>query len=296
MRSGARKVLSWLKSLTETLFSALLIGLFSRPADFRRMLSTGKEIVLLGNGPSLRGDVESNPALGANRDLMCVNNFAFSDQFADLRPSYYVILDPLYWVRELPEAVAAERNRFFTCLKTQVRWPMKLLVPFECRDNRTWQEADLTTNPHINIFFFNRTPISGFKWFRELAYARNLGMPWAQNVLVASTFLCIRFGYRRIYLVGADHSWHEEISVGKDNVLYLKQRHCYDSGDVPLEPVYKPNTNEIFNMYELFAAWSRVFLGHMEVAEYARNCGVEILNASSKSYIDAFERVDVRSL
>jgi hypothetical protein len=293
----ARSILQWLKGCCDTTFSALLIGAFSRKVDFRLALATHTEVVLLGNGPSLTGDLELNPRLGAGRDLMCVNNFVFSEDFVRLKPSYYAVMDPFYWASEAPASVLVERERFFECLKSRTAWPMNLLLPLECRFSEIWKQENLCANTRIKVRFFNRTPVSGFKWFRNLAYAHDLGMPWSQNVLVGSAFLCVGLGFKRIYVLGADHSWHEEICVGKDNVLYLKQKHCYDAEeDVPLEPVYKPNTNEAFKMHELFAAWSRVFLGHLQVAEYARERGVEILNASSKTYIDAFERIDVRAL
>lgn len=296
IKSVARNILQWLKACFETIYSALLVVMFSRKADFRLASSTNKEVVLLGNGPSLYEDLELNPEFRTNRELMCVNNFVFSEEFTHLKPSYYVIMDPFYWAPNAPSAVVAERDRFFQCLKTQTTWPMTLLAPLECQSSAIWKHQNIADNESIKMRFFNRTPMTGFDWFRRLAYAYDLGMPWSQNVLVGAAFFCICLGFTRIYILGADHSWHEEIGVGKDNVLYLKQKHCYDGQDVPFEPVYKPNTNEIFKMHELFAAWSRVFLGHMQVAEYARHCGVEILNASSRTYIDAFERIDIRSL
>ena len=46
----------------------------------------------------------------------------------------------------------------------------------------------------------------------------------------------------------------------------------------------------IFRMDNLFIAIGLMFAGYWTISDYAKSKGVHITNASSKTYIDAFER------
>jgi hypothetical protein len=117
-------------------------------------------------------------------------------------------------------------------------------------------------------------------------------MPRCVNVLINAIFLAINMGYKEIFLVGADHSWHEDIFVGTDNQVFRKGVYFYSDDNPSFIPAFKgPEENKKFKMHELFRLISLVFEGHQEMAEYAKFSGAKVYNVSKKSYIDAYERV-----
>ena len=116
-------------------------------------------------------------------------------------------------------------------------------------------------------------------------------MPPAQNVLVACLYLCLHMEYKKIMLLGADHSWHETLALDEQNRVCLRDRHFYDKG-VALRPfTMDGSSDKIFTMDALFFALGRMFAGYWQIAAYAKTLGVRIVNASSVTYIDAFPRI-----
>jgi hypothetical protein len=117
-------------------------------------------------------------------------------------------------------------------------------------------------------------------------------MPKAQNVLIAALFVAINMSYKKIYLFGADHSWHETIELNSKNIVCFRDAHFYDNDDAHLIPFYKGYANQdTFTMQELFDAFATMFRGYDMLQVYARSLGCKIYNLSSKTFVDAFERI-----
>jgi hypothetical protein len=119
-----------------------------------------------------------------------------------------------------------------------------------------------------------------------------LGMPQAQTVIIAALTLMINRNFEQIHLFGADTSWHEEIRLNDQNQLLIKQVHFYDKPkDITHQPVYSDAQRQrTFSMASQFLSLHKVFRGYEVLRDYADHRGVKILNASAKSYIDAFDR------
>jgi hypothetical protein len=126
-------------------------------------------------------------------------------------------------------------------------------------------------------------------------YRLNLGAPILQNTLIAGIFFALNMGFRKIYIFGADHSWLEETVMRNDNVLCIRQGyHFFDRDDQELVPNRKSNQGEVFKMHEFLKALSITFEGYIFLEDYALRIGAKVYNASSKSYIDAFERIKIK--
>jgi hypothetical protein len=107
--------------------------------------------------------------------------------------------------------------------------------------------------------------------------------------------LALNLKYKKIYLLGADHSWHESIYVGDDNILYLKNKRFNDDGAKKLSPFYGDiKETKPYKMGNLLRDLSRMFSAYMELEEYAKSLKAKIYNASAKTYIDAFERYKIK--
>ncbi len=253
--------------------------------EVRKQTTKGvKKCVILGNGPSLAHSLIEYASILNKYQLIAVNSFALTDEYTVLKPSYYVLHDPAFWTTEhdLPE-------RVFNAIKLKTEWPIIIYIPSKAKKSKAIHKL---TADNIQIVFYNYTVYKGFKNLGHYFFKRNLAMPQSQNVMVACLFLAINAGFRDIYILGADHTWHENLVVDDNNILCLKDVHFYDKGaEIKLKPFRKGlNVEETFRVSEIFEVWSKVFRGYETIAVYAKLKGANIYNSSKISFIDSFER------
>jgi hypothetical protein len=256
-------------------------------SKFRISLPSAKEAdcIVLGNGPSLKDTINEFKEIMKKTPLVCVNNFATSAEFHELKPTHYVILDPGFFIyKQRPDIVAT-----FKELKNNTNWKVDLFVPYLYRGDADVKELQ-KTNSFVRVSFFNYTIAKGFDFLSFGLFRKNLAMPQFYNVLGAAVFLSVNMGYKKVWLAGADHSWFKEIYVNEDNSLCRKDLHFYDKGDQPLTPIIDPVSGKTQKAGDFFQALHRVFDSYYLLNDYAKTRECTIYNASGFSYIDAFER------
>jgi hypothetical protein len=246
----------------------------------------GQRCIVLGNGPSLKISLEKHKELFSGLPLICVNSFSTTPEFVLLKPACLVILDFGYW---------KSNDKLITdtldALKTRTTWPLTLFVPQMASGNSRFEEL-MKANPNIKVQYFNYTVFKGFKGISHWFFKKDLAMPQSQNVLVASVFLAINMGFREVDVVGADHTWHENLHVNEDNVVCVRHVHFYNTEQKISYVPYKKgiHLSETFKMYEIMATLAKTFYGYDVLEEYARSRGCKVYNASEVSFVDAFER------
>jgi hypothetical protein len=249
--------------------------------------ATSDSCIVLGNGPSLKQSLEKHPDFFKQHPLVCVNSFSVTDEYTILKPLYYVILDYSFWKSEAEIIVKS-----LDAIKTKTTWELNLFVPQLSAKSKRF-EALVEQNKNIKLHYFNYTVFKGFDGLAHFFYAKNLAMPQSQNVLVASLFVAINTGFKKIYLVGADHTWHQTLYVNEQNQVCVKHVHFYEKEEkVNYVPFYKGgHTKEVFRMDEILHTWAKVFWGYLMLNKYAKSKGVQIVNASEVTFIDAFEQI-----
>jgi hypothetical protein len=245
--------------------------------------------IILGNGPSLNESLQKHPDFFKPHSLVCVNAFSLSDEYARLQPRYYVILDPSFWV-ETNEFLAGVMNG----IKEKTSWKLNLFIPYQSENSAFIKSV--TENKNITLSFFNYTVFKGFPSISNWFCKKNLAMPQSQNVLVAAIFLSINAGFKEIYIVGADHTWHQSLHVDDSNRLCIKDVHFYNSNE---PAVYKPfrvaqTSEKTHRVDQIFAIWAKTFYGYIAMNNYADYRGAIIYNASEVSFIDAFKRIKIQ--
>ena len=247
---------------------------------------------VLGNGPSLNDSLINHFDFLLETELIVVNGFALTDYFTRLRPANYILADPNCFTFNDATTGREDLHQILLALIGQVDWPMRLFVPNFAKGSYFIRQLE-TGNAHIELVYYNPTVVRGFKWLSYWLYSSNLGMLQAQTVIVTALFLMINRKFDQIFLFGADTSWHEQIRISDTNQLEIKQVHFYDKPkDVAFMPVYSDaNRTQTFTMASQFLSLHKVFRGYEVLREYADYRNVRVLNASSKSYIDALERV-----
>jgi hypothetical protein len=276
----------------QTMISIVRIILLSRPvASLPKPLN--KQCSILGNGPSLNASIENDIHFLKQTEIVCVNTFASSGYYELLKPSNYVLIDPLFFSEEGQHRDVVTST--FKALLDKTDWPLNLYVPRTNKKSFLLQNL-LSRKKNISIVYFNYTIFEGFDSIKYFLFSKGISSPQSENVLVATLFLMISRSFEKIFIFGADHSWHEQIQIREDNILTLKDLHFYDSDktkqvELPLFDASKKKKT-IANQ---FLSFSKAFRGYDILAGYAEYKHVKIYNASVKSYVDAFERIKLNS-
>ena len=280
----------WLKTFGQTITSILkVIVLTRRPISLP--LATQKHCSLLGNGPSLKQTLEEDLLFLEQTELVCVNNFAASPFFQQLKPQNYVIHDPAFYLYDGVTFKRPDIEDTLLKLRDKTDWKINLYVQQRAKKSTFLQNLP-KVNPNIQLIYYNYTIFYGFEKIKHWFFKQNWAMQQAQNVLVVALYLALNRQFEQIFLFGADHSWHEQFKVG-DNGLEFKDVHFYDTKEVGFIPIYDVEKKETSSMSKQFASLSKAFAGYEVLKKYADYQKVSVLNASKKSYLDAFRRVKI---
>ena len=248
-----------------------------------------KRMVIIGTGPSLNQTLELYMPQLLQSDCVMINFSANTPLFEQLKPAYYVMMDP-GWMQheeELDEAI----NLCVDTIVTKTQWPMKLVLPSHLR---SWNAIDeFKKNSNITILFDGGEwyPLSDDKLFPALE--ENRVCPPTYTVMTYCVYMSLYWGYEETYIVGADTSFLKDMYVGqKDNVLYTIDSHYYDNAKVSPEPTEPNFKGRPFRrtmeqkLYELYM----IFYEYNMLNRYAKWKGLKLYNASEFSMIDCLER------
>ncbi len=277
---------SFFERLIQSLMTLLKVVLMSRQMQLPK--AGNKELVILGNGPSLQDFLHKHKEFLSGKSTLAVNHFADTEAYSQVQPDYYVINVPEFWTDDVDKDVLERRNKLLKNLVTKTQWDMKLLLGAGAKKSKLWTSIT-DNNPHISTYFFNTTPVEGFRSFRHFCYKRNCGMPRPHNVLIPSLMLGINMLYKKIYISGADHSWMEDLFVADDNTVYLTQRHFYDAQSARPDVMKKTGKGQR-KLHEILHKFMLAFKGYWDINAYAKSRGTKIVNITPQSMIDAFKR------
>lgn len=236
-----------------------------------------EKLVILANGPSLKEEIANIDFKG--KDISVLNDFYKSPWYKTLKPNYYVLADPMFFLNE----------DFFMSFIKDINWDMYLYVPYYY-----WNKMDILkkmNHSYIKVIPYHSENYNGFMCLKNLLYKEGLSMPKVQNVLVASIFTGLNMGYKYIYLYGVDHSWTKTLGVNNNNEVCAVDSHFYDTDKPSFSPYWKnPATREQYKMHELLRDFAYMFESYHELRCYADSLGSKIVNMTKNSFIDAFER------
>lgn len=278
------------ENLVKVGLSLLRMIVFSRPL-FRHIYPPRNHdrCVILGNGPSLTGMIERYEALLRGCDLFCVNHFPTTPLFERLKPAFFIASAPDLFYDNIEEHFIIQSNRLFESLAAKTTWPLAVFMPAEARKYERWQRH-LKQHAYISIYYYNTTPIEGFRGFRHFLFKAGTGMPRPHNIMIPAIWTAINMKYQTVSLWGADHSWLREISVDEQNNALINQKHFYDADTARPAPLDKKGKGRR-RLHEILYKFMTAFASYFVLREYADSCGVAILNATNGSFIDAFERI-----
>ncbi len=267
---------SFFVELIQTFLSVLKILIKSKKVDKPQKVCLHDEVVVLGNGPSLRPLIENKRDFLEGKSLFAVNYAVLSEYYTELKPDYYLVADPAFFFQK------EHCDKLFDAIAAKTNWDLEIYLSVHARKSDMWQ-SKLASNPNIHIRYFNMTPVEGFRWFSHWAFRKGLGSPRPRNVLIPSIMTTLRMPFRTIYIAGADHSWLKEIWVNENNVVMEDLNHFYD----------KKGSEQYVSdrhLHDILMSMYIAFKSYHTIRKYAESLGKKILNVTEGSYIDAFER------
>lgn len=244
--------------------------------------------LVIGNGPSLRKDISSILKYKNLSDIYCVNYFAYDDLFFNLKPSFYLLADPIFWRNDINQLMASDRELLIQKLLL-VDWDINIICP---KIGAKVLSNYLSANKNIKIVgipnnacYFNSEKISIF------ALKYKITTPVFGNVLIFALWQSIINGHKKIDIYGADFSMFKELYVDQEtNELLSSAPHFYkntqaqaDSGDKYQD---KPKKKIHTRLLQAYKGFRQMYL----ISIYANLSGISIINKSSSSYLDCFSR------
>ncbi|SMQ62265.1 hypothetical protein SAMN06297229_0683 [Pseudidiomarina planktonica] len=288
MTQIAFKIAYWLLSRGPIASSRKLGGIdlksYSHPKHHQSCL-------VIGNGPSLKNDLNTLTERAHSSDFVTVNHFSEDPLFASLKPTKHVVIDSYFWAPDAAEELKQKREKFYASL-TQVDWSMTLYAPSTA--DQTFVR-NMVSNPNIKLVFFGGCPVTRIPLkiptsiTTELYETSDL-IPPVCNVLIYATFIAVLTGYSEIDIYGADLSFHMDIQLNQQsNELLMSYTHYY--GETELVPLRKnPQRTQPFSMHEMMSRTADTFYAHKSIYSIAKKRNIKIRNKSSFSLIDVYPR------
>ncbi|MCH5319952.1 MAG: hypothetical protein J1E38_09645 [Paramuribaculum sp.] len=275
----------FLKKWTDSLISVAKLAVGSHRQRISPKLRSGKKLIVLGNGSSLRETIRDYEPILQTHTLLAVNFAAITEEFTRLRPAYYVMVDPVFFDTDSKNMNVERLHERLNC----VDWEMTLFVPFKELKKSYW-----LTNENVTVVGFNFLGIEGFKGLCNWAFKSGRGMPRPRNVLIPSLMIGLWLGYKEIYITGADHSWTKTLEVDETNTVVSVQPHFYEESAEEkrrVESVYKN-----VKLYEILDSFRVAFKSYFEIKRFAARESANIYNSTPGSFIDAFPRRPLSSI
>lgn len=275
---------SFISNLSSTFVSILRMCVLSslkvaKKSKKCEQLKTTKSCCVLGNGPSLKDDLEHGRVRLDGNDVMCVNMFCWDASFWVVKPRFYFLIDGNLFNPTKQRQI--EKVDGIIDSLNNVDWDMYLMISSGTVSGSKLLRS--VNNEHIKVIRINSTSVSGFRGFRHWIYRQRLGMPHCQTVVNFAICVAINMHYENIYLYGVDHTWTRDLYVDENNVVYDGVRHVYDKN---LTRVKKDH-----NFAKMLGQFAKMFKAHYLLEEYSKSEGVKIWNCSSDSFLDAYDRL-----
>ena len=244
-------------------------------------------LFILCTGISLRNDIAQKINALKEENVFVMNQFVLSDLFAKIKPMYYIIADPIYWIKKVSEKEMGIRDQVINGLIENITWDVYLFIPYLAFKSK--QMETLKTNPHIKIIKYSTISLNGYRFFRNWLYRKNIGMPSPQSVLHAAILTALNSGYKNIHILGADHTWIKQLSVGYDNLIYNEDNHFYDKEKAKKVPIVDGD-NKDWTIEMWMMNMVKIFRSHYILKDYANYLGANIYNLTSDTLLDVYER------
>jgi len=261
---------------------------FKKVSDIGWEYNDYKKTILLGNGPSLKDDIEKVIEESKESEVYVLNYFAVTNYFLKIKPEYYVLTDRMFWSQNANEDIKKDNEELYFHLD-KVDWRMNLICP---ESGFEWISNRLRANKNIKVLKVHSVNIE-FKTEKINLFAlnKNFITPHFINGLVMVLWHAIYKNSIDIEIYGADFSLFKEYYIDqKTNDLYTSASHFYKNTKAQDNASFKyPNETKKMLHTRLYQQWSSFYQMYL-LSKIAKMKQIKITNLSSNSFLDSFER------
>lgn len=186
-----------------------------------------------------------------NGDIIAVNSFVDYKTDIIINPNYYCILDGIDYIEQSSSVIQRATKKF-----------KDTAFVLNGKYKKYGDEKACPGPPKYYIYEW------GKNFYSNTHYNLCKIMPITGNIVCFALLLAMELGYKKIFLLGCDFN----------SFASRKQLHCYEEDN---------NERTLSLSYELFC-YSFCADTHEQIAKYAKNRGIEIINATDGSLIDAY--------
>jgi hypothetical protein len=220
---------------------------------------------IIANGPSIK---QQDLTVLRDETTLVVNSFHFHPDYARIRPTYHVVVDPLHVV-DRPNAIAWLREL------ERMETPTTHIFPVEGEE--LFRKHGLFRNKDVRYVLLSEQRCAPGSVKANLARPASGVQCVSAAALLAACFL----GFREIYLLGCDHDWLAHPTV---------DTHFYDSN-----PHY-PDTMASYTYEKMMEDQLALWQEYKGLREFALERGIRIFNATRGGFLDIFPRVTYEKL
>lgn len=250
-------------------------------------------IYILANGPSLKiflNEYDITPENYRHTDFCVVNDFCNDPHFESIRPRFYVISDPLFFIETI---YSSRGQKAMKSIAQKVTWEMNLFVPHVYLNSNFL--SSIKGNTNIKISPFHSFQFHGGEKMRFYLYRKNWGNGQFGTVALNALYISLQCNYKEIYLYGIDHNFFDNITVSDENILCKKESHFYGE-DINYTPIInhyggKNVPANPFSVAEFLYEKASIFEGHRIMDKYAQSIGAKVINCTPNSWVDAYKRL-----
>lgn len=209
----------------------------------------GQSCIILGNGPSLR-TFDQN-LIGDKKTFAC--NYFYKNQiFPNLVPDYYVLIDELFYHEE-----------FFATKEAMEKYPESTFL-FKSKCMKNSYIAEKVKAAKNTIVTFSQKAFVDEKVYFDLTKNFTASI----NVVNYSIQVAMYMGFKRIYLVGCDF-----------NSFASRKPQYFYSSTAQSKPI---------SLGDELYFYSQVCYHHYALEKLSKKIGVEIVNVTQGSLLDAY--------
>ncbi|WII71832.1 DUF115 domain-containing protein [Bdellovibrio sp. 22V] len=211
----------------------------------------GQSCIIFGNGPSLKSfDVSGTKG----HFTFVVNYFFKSNAFPTLQPDYYALIDELFYEGEIAATKEAIK-KYPQCT---------FLFKSKCLKSDFLRSFAMTSSKAI-VTFNQKALVDS-----SVHYDMTKNFTASINVINHCIQCAIYMGFKRIYLVGCDFN----------SFTSNKMQHFYEN----------KNDEKALSLGDELKFYAEVCYHHYALNKLARGIGIEIINATPNSLLDAYPK------
>lgn len=275
--------LSNLFKLLRTMFHVIGGGFYRTKVKYKKR----PRINLVVNGPSSTNvkDLFGVDSRFTECPSIAVNFFANTPEYEILKPQYYTLADPMFFM-DFPGKSVEKVKLFYRILNEKTKWPLTVFIPHSCGKDRFYKYSGITNN-FITPVEISSIGYEGFESLRNISYEKGICSPRAFTVAIMALYACIKMGFQQIDVYGLDNNYYASLCLDAEGhpCDIIQHNGEPDEHRVLLDGKGKPFT---LHDYLLFLTFH--LKNHEYTEKYAEYKGVKIFNHSPITMVDAYPR------